>query len=407
MDSEILFESMVQETFPLQDGVGVVLEHTLFAPDGAGGQLGDRGKLGDQPVLRVFLQEDGRVVHVVPQPVPLGKNISCSIDGARRKDIAAQHTAQHLLSADLFNQFGFHTVGFQMGERVSTIDVDRLSLEDKEGSFSRALDLDFLKPVEELIFEQVEEDLPVNVLQVPVSELHRYPLRKPLSPKYHGLPTVRLVQIGNLDFSLCGGHHLSRLGQLHLVKAIKTERIKGNWTRIHFLAGKRALFWFQEQTCLVDETTTSLSTSSEELGQRIKNILEDQKNSRHVSRRLSESLAQAMYQNFQVRKQEKTVKGWVQILPSEEAARGLLQKLNQEENAISMLLFEQPKGNGYILSSTRENIDARSLFSRLKNFLNIKGGGNEKIVRGTVEGNLEAVKHQIESFIENIDTEGE
>jgi len=101
------------------------MEKTLFYPDSEGGQLGDRGKIGNANVLKVYRDDSGVVVHEVSEPVSEASGqVECLIDGLRRLDIAQQHTAQHLLSADIFNLYGYQTVGFAMGEAYSTIDID-------------------------------------------------------------------------------------------------------------------------------------------------------------------------------------------------------------------------------------------------------------------------------------------
>jgi len=70
-----------------------------FYPDGKGGQLGDRGKIGNVDVLAVS-ERDGFVVHELSGIIEPGI-YNVQINQLRRKDIAQQHTAQHILSAAL------------------------------------------------------------------------------------------------------------------------------------------------------------------------------------------------------------------------------------------------------------------------------------------------------------------
>ena len=81
-----------------------------FYVDGKGGQLGDRG--------RIF---DANIIEVKENIVVLDKELEDGeytyfIDEKRREDIRQQHTAQHIFSAEAYNNFGLNTVGFRMAE---------------------------------------------------------------------------------------------------------------------------------------------------------------------------------------------------------------------------------------------------------------------------------------------------
>ncbi|HEY5944725.1 MAG TPA: alanine--tRNA ligase-related protein, partial [Kofleriaceae bacterium] len=67
----------------------VVLDQTAFYPE-AGGQLGDRGRLGDLEVRDTQELDDGTIVHLVAGDLPpVGARITGELDWARRR----QHMA--------------------------------------------------------------------------------------------------------------------------------------------------------------------------------------------------------------------------------------------------------------------------------------------------------------------------
>jgi alanyl-tRNA synthetase len=49
---------------------------------------------------------------------------------------------------------------------------------------------------------------------------------------------VRLVEIDGVDLNTCGGTHVSRTGEIGMLKVVDTEQIRGG-TRVVFLAGRR------------------------------------------------------------------------------------------------------------------------------------------------------------------------
>ena len=90
-----------------------------FYVDGKGGQLGDRGTIAE-----------ANIVEVKENIVILDKNLedgeyTYSIDEKRQEDIRQQHTAQHIFSAEAYNNFGLNTVGFRMAEEYTTVDLDQ------------------------------------------------------------------------------------------------------------------------------------------------------------------------------------------------------------------------------------------------------------------------------------------
>ena len=70
-----------------------------------------------------MVEEEGRVVHVLSEPVAADSEVECEIDWVRRFDHMQQHTGQHLLSAVFADLYGIQTVSFHMGAASSTIDL--------------------------------------------------------------------------------------------------------------------------------------------------------------------------------------------------------------------------------------------------------------------------------------------
>src|SRR3712207_9345740 len=78
----------------------VDIQKNPFYPDGKGGQLGDRGKIGNAKILQVFDRELW-----IDSPLEEKQEYDYYIDNKRQQEIAQQHTAQHIFSA-LAHQIG-------------------------------------------------------------------------------------------------------------------------------------------------------------------------------------------------------------------------------------------------------------------------------------------------------------
>ena len=203
----------------------LVLDRTAFYPE-AGGQLGDRGTLAGLAVADTQETDDGAIVHVVEPGAALpgvGATVTGELDWARRRQHMIQHTAQHLLSGAL-DRAAAPTVSARLGETSLTIDVARDRMPEAE-----------LAAAEDLANDVIDDDLAIRAWFPEPGELAALPLRR--DPKVTA--DVRVIAIGEFDFSPCGGTHCARTSQLGAIRVLSAERYKG-MTRVTFTAGRRA-----------------------------------------------------------------------------------------------------------------------------------------------------------------------
>lgn len=205
----------------------IVLDQTAFYPE-AGGQLGDRGTLGGsalRDVLDTQELDDGTIVHLIEGDLPpIGSRVTGELDWARRRQHMAQHTAQHLLSGTLLDRAQAPTASARLGESAMTIDVTRDRIPDAE-----------LAAAEDLANDLIDDDLAIRAWFPTPDELAAMKLRR--DPKVSA--DIRVIAIGDFDFSSCGGTHCSRTSQLGTLRIIGSERYKG-MTRVTFTAGRKA-----------------------------------------------------------------------------------------------------------------------------------------------------------------------
>ena len=121
-------ECLVTACEEREEGYAVVLDRTVFYPEG-GGQPGDIGTLGDAAVLNT-IEEGGQILHLTDRPLAPGSTVTARIDFERRFDYMQQHSGEHMVSGLVFSWFGYHNVGFHMGSDVVTIDFDGVLADD-------------------------------------------------------------------------------------------------------------------------------------------------------------------------------------------------------------------------------------------------------------------------------------
>ncbi len=215
-----------------RDG-SLVLDQTAFYPE-AGGQMADRGLLAGLAVVDVQVDDDGTIVHRVGADSELpavGEEIGGTIDRARRRTHMALHTGQHMLSRALLDEMRGETVSSRLGENACTIDLAIGGARDKGTAINEA----DLSRAEDLVNAVIDDDVAVRAFFPAPAELAALPLRR--DPKV--TDNVRIVAVGEFDFSPCGGTHCTRSAQVGLVRVTGVERYKG-LVRVTFTAGPRA-----------------------------------------------------------------------------------------------------------------------------------------------------------------------
>jgi alanyl-tRNA synthetase len=202
----------------------VLLDRSAFYPE-SGGQMADRGRLGGASVADVQVDDDGQVHHLLEGGALLevGASVDGAVDRGRRRVHMALHTGQHMLSRALTDIAFAATVSSRLGETTCTIDVDRETLDER-----------LVAEAESLVNSVVDDDAPIRAFFPSPAELAALPLRR--APKV--TENIRVIVIGNLDVSPCGGTHCTRTAQVGLVRVLGIERYKGK-ARVTFSAGPR------------------------------------------------------------------------------------------------------------------------------------------------------------------------
>ncbi|RDZ65409.1 alanyl-tRNA editing protein [Haloferax sp. Atlit-12N] len=199
----------------------VVLDRTYFYPTGGGqpndtGTLSEDGEDGDVETWDVTdVRKRDRIEHVV---------------AARRRAHSRYHTAQHLLSAVLLDEFDAETTGNQLY-------ADHAHLDCAYGRF----DGDDLRTIETRLNDLVASDLPVRWYSLDREEAEA--TLDPERTRLHLLPDsireVRIVEIGDaddpFDRTACAGTHVSTTGDIGTVSVTGRTTQGSAHERVNFV----------------------------------------------------------------------------------------------------------------------------------------------------------------------------
>lgn len=346
----------------------VELSQTYFYPEG-GGQPSDKGEIDGIKVDYVYKNED-KVFHVLDNKPKGETDLNCKIDWERRYDFMQQHTGQHLLSAVFKTEHDLNTVGFTLSEESLRIDLDK-KINDKE-----------IKAVEEKVNEYIYENIKVETLYPDNKTINEFDLRKE--------PTVdeniRVIKIGELDFSPCGGTHLKSTGELGIIKITNIDNYKGG-LRIDFVCGKRALKDYDFKNKLITELRDITSVPDENIVKEVKRLKKELKNDEDKITELNKELLK--YQADELIKQAESVNeiNLVYKVFSEityDNVQWLSDIITKKENNIC-IFGQHDESTARLLLSKSDNIKELDMNEIINNPLEIiggRGGGNPQKAQG-------------------------
>lgn len=201
----------------------VVLDQTAFYPQG-GGQPSDQGKLkfdGEEVKVTGVKKHKGEVRHIIKGEVPQeGAEVEGELDWERRHTLMRMHTAQHLVSAIVFDNYEATVSGNQIHLEESRIDFNPVRFSDED-----------LEQIESDANELIAEELPVKIYQMKRARLREKvdQGRANLDLIPDSIDPLRVVEIEGIDICPCGGTHVQNLKELGQLK-ITGRETKGKQT---------------------------------------------------------------------------------------------------------------------------------------------------------------------------------
>mgnify|MGYP003093581648 FL=1 len=374
MKVEVLSCEKIKEGYivKLKDG------NEPFYIDGKGGQLGDRGTIGESIVLEV---KDGSIL--VDKEVALGEQ-ECSINMERRKDIASQHTAQHLFSALAYNDYQLNTMGFRMAEEYTTVDLD-----------SNTITEETIKELENKANEVIRRAIELKIYTLNHEEAMKIEgLRKAIKDKVTG--DVRFVEIPDTDLGACAGFHVENTKDIKLFKILSHEKIKGNYTRFFFIAGDRALKDYAFKHELSKELCHIFSCKDHEILTMLNKSLDEKKKIETEMKMIASEFSELLGEKLMKEAEEINGYKFIIYVGDKTTVQYLPRHINPEE----YLLITGSEDSYSIISNKINCKDFLKELTSVNN--NIKGGGNQ--IKGNFKGKIskEELKKQLETFLNKL-----
>jgi alanyl-tRNA synthetase len=232
----------------------VQLDRTAFFPEG-GGQAADTGLLGGVTVTDVQII-DGEVWHYTDALLTVGDTVEGVLDWYTRFARMQHHTAEHIVCSIAHRWHGYSNVGFHLGSEDVTLDLS--------GELTR----EQINAIEDEANRIVWSNTSVTTsIHTPAQAATlTYRSKKEIDGD------VRLVTIDGVDCCACCAPHVSRTGEIGIIKLLDFIRYKGG-VRIHLLCGQAALEDYRQRYAQSAEISARLSVKQYDLTAAVERLL--------------------------------------------------------------------------------------------------------------------------------------
>jgi len=206
----------------------VCLDKSAFYPEG-GGQPSDTGFLeweGNRSVVKLVVKKGDAIKHIIDGVKPAeGMRVHAVIDWDKRYGHMRMHTAQHILSGIVFDDYNARTVGNQIYADHSRIDFHPVNFTDED-----------IKTIENKFNDIVSRNIPVKIYEEARESLEKRVDQQrcnlDLLPKF--ISRLRIIEVEGLDICPCAGTHVKNTSEIKAMKITKKDSKGENRVRITY-----------------------------------------------------------------------------------------------------------------------------------------------------------------------------
>ncbi|WP_044563934.1 alanine--tRNA ligase [Azospirillum sp. B4] len=260
----------------------VLVNQTPFYGE-SGGQVGDSGVIfasggvevavsDVQKKLGAVFAHIGTVTHGTLSP---GQLVELRVNGRRRGDIRANHSATHLLHEALRQRLGEHVT-----QKGSLVSAERLRFDISQPA---PLSDEDVRVVEAEVNARILGNSEVVTRLMTPAEAIEQGAMALFGEKYGD--EVRVVSMGGQDeglnrqysVELCGGTHVRRTGDIGLFKIVAEGAVSAGVRRIEALTGRGAFEYLEGQEGRLLAAAGALKVSAAEVPARVATLVEDRR----------------------------------------------------------------------------------------------------------------------------------
>ena len=277
----LLIEGSESDSASEGERVDIILNKTPFYGE-SGGQVGDKGEIKTTNDSNIFVEDtikilDNLFVHkstILSGSLKIGDKVKSFVDKKRRKNLASNHSATHLLHSALRKILGDH-----VNQKGSLVTDDKLRFDI---SHPNQISRDEIIKIENIVNSEIRLNKSVETKVMDSKDAMNSGALALFGEKYSD--KVRVVSMGSKDShgncyskELCGGTHVERTGDIGFFKIITETSVSSGVRRIEALTGGKALASIQEDEKIIQNILSKLKASKADISNKLNNLIDQKK----------------------------------------------------------------------------------------------------------------------------------
>ncbi|NOQ80316.1 MAG: alanine--tRNA ligase [Gammaproteobacteria bacterium] len=401
----IIVDGELSDTLSDKQSAMIILDRTPFYGE-SGGQVGDTGVISTANAeFKVSsTQKNGDVfVHIgqlVKGSFKTDEMVNSQVNSIQRNDIACNHSATHLLHAALRNILGDH-----VQQKGSLVDNAKLRF---DFSHFEAINSEQLQAIETLVNQHIRKNHLVETKIMNVDAAKESGAMALFGEKY--ADDVRVLSMSDFSIELCGGTHVSRTGDIGLLKITSESGVAAGVRRIEAVTGQGALTYIEHNEQQIDSTAALLKVNRDSMFDKVSALIERSRKLEKELDQLKGKLANA--QGSELTDNAIQING-INVLAAKlhgVDAKGLRDTMDQLKSKLGSCAIVLAVVNGDKVSlaagvskDSIKRIKAGDLVNSVACQVGGKGGGRPDMAMagGNQPENLEKALSAVPSWVEN------
>jgi alanyl-tRNA synthetase len=349
-----------------EQGFWYAFRDTIFYPQG-GGQAADTGIINGATVRHVEADDD-IVWHLLEDRI---KNpVEMKLNWQERYINMQQHTGQHILSASFKKLYNLNTLSVHLGSDITMIELD-----------TKKIDEAMLNNCEAHANQIIRTKLAVEAEWIRREDVDEYKTRRAIKIEDDN---IRLIRIGEFDCVGCGGTHVKSTSEVGLIKIYGAEKIR-NHIRVKIKIGDSAYHYYNTLHKTFQKIGNLLTTSIEELSDRIEELNNANKESAREINKLNERWLAERARNLECNDPEGCF--FLEGLTKEQLKIISKEWLQINKMPCFFISSEENNTNFYIRCPETFERDVQDFIRHNKSQFALKGGGSRDFAVGEIDRN--------------------
>ncbi len=383
----------------------VVLDHTPFYAE-SGGQVGDRGRIGDFEVADTQKIKGSVFGHhgtLKSGTLKVGDAVAAEVTDSVRRSTMRNHSATHLMHRALRDVLGAH-----VAQKGSLVDDQRTRF---DFSHTQAVSVDEIAEIEQRVNTAILANVPVSAETMKYDDAIKAGAMALFGEKYGD--EVRVLAMGqgeqNYSTELCGGTHVGRTGDIGLFKIVSEGGVAAGIRRIEAVTGDNVIAYLRDREDRLRRAADLLRASPDELGSKIEQLQDRAKQLEKELGALKSKLAASA--GGDLASQAREIKGAKVLAARVDGVeggelRGLMDQLKTKLGSAIILLGTASGDKVSLIAGVTADLTGKVKAGELVNFVagqvGGKGGGRPDMAQagGTQPDALPAAIDSVAAWVE-------